>query len=387
RVSPHEFEKYKFVYGQHPFWLKDLMPEKTLFATVLRNPIDRTISHFNYLKNELRPIADKIDPRNSSEFYFVEQVFRKNKDFIDLIEDPTYLAYYVVNYQTRFLTRHSTEQYHFQSPQFSFMEIQQSCQKEILVRAKQNLDRMEFVGTVERLELFLLQMCHRMGWFYPQQTPRYNASKETALQKADLPKSTLEKIEKVTQLDLELYQYANQLLEERTAGLALTPKKINQSYGDFLGRLPRKESILLDFDKPFFGEGWHQREWDPDQQPFRWMGPSTTAYIDFPISIAKDLILSFRVTKSFDTEQMGQMKVTVNGLVMDLQALYVEPDYLSGSFYTRITTELLAKNPAYCRLEFHITKTVRPNDLDPSNPDTRSLGICLGWIHLGPRLL
>lgn len=387
RISPLEFRNYRFLYGQHPIWLKELMPENARFATVLRHPLDRTLSHFNYLKSELFPIADQIHPNNAAEYYFAQEVFQKKKTFVELIEDPTYLSYYVVNYQTRFLSRHWTEELSFQSPEFSLFEIQRSCQREAFDIAMDNLSRIDFVGTVENLELFFLHMCHEFGWFFPKQTPKYNVSSELALQKEQLPNETRERIEQVTRLDLELYQNANRLLRERTEHLALSIEKINRPYNDVLGRLPKREAILLNFDEPFFGEGWHQREWGPDGLPLRWTGPGTTTYLDLPISNDKDLLLAFRIIKTFDREQFSLLKVIANGIELKLETLYEEPINFGGSYFAKVPKAVLNRNQAYCRIEFQTSKTFTPNSLDNTNPDNRALGLCFGWIHLGPRLL
>ena len=385
RVSPAKQAEYKLFYGQHPVWLLDLMPSNCLFSTVLRDPVERTLSHFNYLKSELAPVAHTITRRNFPEFYFCQEVFGKKKSFEDMLEDFTYIEYYVLNYQTRFLSRspRRTGEEVLSTP----ADLVSSCSREILERAMSNLKRIEFVGTVDKLEQFLLYICHKLEWLYVDSTPVYNVSNSTSQRLSELSEKTVKRIRALTRLDQELFDFASQLVEERSAHLSLSIEGINASYPQILGNLRKEKSIAVDFDAPFFGAGWHQREWDDKGAPFRWTGPGTSSYIDFPIAQDQELILSFRISGSMSKAQIDHLKVAANECPLDLYPLYIEPDGLSGSFFASISREVLIRNSEFCRITFETSETLRPNGIDPDNLDNRALGLCFNWIQLGPRLI
>ena len=95
--------------------------------------------------------------------------------------------------------------------------------QETLERAKNNLKKhFKVVGFVERFDETCILLKKILGWNISPFYVRKNVSKHQNWTK-DLPKDTLSLIEKFNELDLQLYDYAQEMFEEM----------INQQGADF----------------------------------------------------------------------------------------------------------------------------------------------------------
>jgi hypothetical protein len=86
------------------------------------------------------------------------------------------------------------------------------CSSEVLEIAKENLRKMAVVGLTERFDETLLVLKRTFGWSTPFYF-RHNVSPNRP-RKQDIPQDTLRAIEKLNELDFELYKYAKELLEQ-----------------------------------------------------------------------------------------------------------------------------------------------------------------------------
>lgn len=160
--------------GHMLFGLHQVLPQPSTYITVLRNPVDRVLSAFYYMRNyRLHPQYWKLRRENWTVERFVE---RSTRD----------------NVQCKII---AAADYH--SP----------CTQDILERAIDHLDRyFSVVGLSERFEESLALMKLRFGW----QLNSYSSFNVTRArpQKADLPQTTLELITERNRFDVALYEHA-----------------------------------------------------------------------------------------------------------------------------------------------------------------------------------
>jgi len=180
--------KYKLLKGHMWFGLRlhEHMAQPCRYITMLREPIDRVVSHYYYAKR-------------TSNHYLYEKIAAEQ---ITLKEYVTrQLTLEVNNGQTRLFAELKHPVPYGESPQ------------ELLESAKQNLhDYFAMVGLMERFDESLLMMKRLFGWdsvFYE----RKNVSKErSAIQ--ELPADVLDVIVEYNQLDIQLYQFVQALLDD-----------------------------------------------------------------------------------------------------------------------------------------------------------------------------
>ncbi|MGM0876129.1 MAG: sulfotransferase family 2 domain-containing protein [Bacillota bacterium] len=149
------------------------------YFTMLRDPVDRVISLYYYIKT----------PKDLNHLY------NKTKDMS--LED------FIESKDAKLLLRTSNEQTRFVSGQIDGLE-----------KAKENL-LTEFIafGLTERFDESLLLMSRKLGW----RNMKYDKKNVTKSRprKKEIPIDLIKKIEKYNQLDLELYHYAKSLFEKQ----------------------------------------------------------------------------------------------------------------------------------------------------------------------------
>jgi hypothetical protein len=171
-----------FWYGAHAF-----IPRPCFYITLLREPVDRVVSLYHHIVG----VEDEL--------YHDEIVSR----------DAT-LDEFVAKFPCREVDNDQTRRIAGVEPPYG------QCNGATLELAKRNLrDRFAFVGTTDRFDESLLALQKLLGWedlhylpglVNPNRPPR-----------AALAPGTISLIVGRNELDVELYAYANRLLDERIA--------------------------------------------------------------------------------------------------------------------------------------------------------------------------
>ena len=166
--------------GHMLFGLHEILPQSATYITVLRDPIDRVISAFYFMRSYvLHPLYWKFKRENWTLEDFVRRSPREN----------------------------------VQSKILAGAEYNSPCTEEILEQAKQNLfEHFSVVGLSERFEESLALMKLRFGW----KLERYSSFNVTQARpkKGDLPQATLDLIVEKNSFDLALYECAVKLFED-----------------------------------------------------------------------------------------------------------------------------------------------------------------------------
>lgn len=175
--------RLRLLKGHLPFGVHELLPKPSVYFTVLREPVDRVLSYYYFLRrfspHELHYLANTPGMDLQS--------FLENK--ISLETD---------NLQTRILSG-------------AWLSVPYGqCTEELLAMAKKNLqERFRVVGLAEQFDETLLLLKNAFHWrrtFYV----KLNVTRHRPRQEALTPQ-ILGLIQKDNQLDSELYAYAQQL--------------------------------------------------------------------------------------------------------------------------------------------------------------------------------
>jgi hypothetical protein len=187
-LSEGQRARVRMLRGHMIFGLHEHMPSPSSYFTLLRDPIERVISFFYFIRRN--PHHYHFNPITSADLGLREFLGLRLNNMMD-------------NGQTRMLA--GTEQYKYPIG---------ACAQELLEAAKRNLhESFSVVGLTERFDETLLLLKRAYGWRNVRYV-RQNVTGERPLQ-SDLPQATLDLVSKYNRLDLELYEYAAKLFEEQ----------------------------------------------------------------------------------------------------------------------------------------------------------------------------
>jgi hypothetical protein len=197
------------VYSGHlPYLASELLGLDVVRLTLLRNPIDRTVSMLKHAKRLFEGYA----PLALDEIY----------------DDPHIFKFFIENYQTNAFAATAEERERAtaklrdarddQPPLGVSVPEDHTRRAEIaarrFVRAKSNLAKVDVVGLNENYAAFLHELSTRFGWWpngLPKQT-RINVSSEDWTASPALRR----RIAHDLTTDMEFYEYARELVAERS---------------------------------------------------------------------------------------------------------------------------------------------------------------------------
>lgn len=187
----------RLVVGHYDWAICDELSKqvKVYPITFLREPIDRVVSVFEYWK--------KSDNCWGHEIH--QKIKNENLSFKDFLELQL-VDYAATNFQTRQLAGYAWHNDFNSIPGEQLLEI-----------AKKNLrERVVAFGLMERYDDSLWLFYQTFGWKPPEKYDIKNVTPHRAKVR-DIPQDTLDLIAEMNQLDLQLYDYAKALFDERLA--------------------------------------------------------------------------------------------------------------------------------------------------------------------------
>ncbi len=184
-IPQNQMDRLRIVTGHLCFGAHEFSARPCTYITMLREPIDRVISHYHFVRNDpsnyLYELARKMSLKE-----FVESCGRQepNNDQTRLLAGPGHTARFGI------------------------------CSDEMLDMAKRNLAKyFSAVGVTEEFDRSLMLMKRILGWrtpFYTKQNVNQHRPR-----KENVPLETLRVIQAYNELDIELYSYARELFRKQ----------------------------------------------------------------------------------------------------------------------------------------------------------------------------
>ena len=275
QYSDEQLRHFRLFRGHMGYNLVNYLPEKPRVLVMLRDPMERAVSHFQYISR------DPGHPKH--------RIIHEGKIGLkEYLLDPV-LSAEVTNAQVRPLAHLSDRQTLDEllagsDGQESFARAWRHREgvlppdDELLDVALQRLGAADFVGVAEQLEQGMSLAARLLGAAPPERLQSLNINPgRTRLD--ELPDDVLGLLEEVTRLDRKLYEIGQGLFESRyremqRAGWGNGPS------GCAAAPRAGEDRLRVDFAHPLCGQGWHQRELVPGKGVLRWTGPGTESYID-----------------------------------------------------------------------------------------------------------
>jgi hypothetical protein len=176
-------DQIQVVMGHFPLCTTELLDTEFTTLTVLRDPVERTLS---YLRHHRATTPEDRD-RTLEEIY----------------EDPVRFRLFIHNHMVKMLSLETAEMTDGMMTPVDF-------DRGRLRRAKRALKRIDEFGLQDDLEEFAQRLERRFRWQLGDPV-RLNASQHTAV-----PASFRARIAEDNRLDMELYEYARKLLRKRS---------------------------------------------------------------------------------------------------------------------------------------------------------------------------
>lgn len=186
-LSESQRSEIQVLKGHMRFGLHEYLPQSSSYITVLRDPVDRVISHYYYvLRKPNHYLHNQITSKNMSLKDYVSSGITKELD----------------NSQTRLISSTAAN--------IPYGE----CSAEVLESAKKNIqENFAVVGLADEFDKTLILLKRAFKW----KTPFYikaNITKNRPL-KEDISKETLNAIEKYNELDIELFSDVKQRFDKQ----------------------------------------------------------------------------------------------------------------------------------------------------------------------------
>ena len=182
-LPPDRRAAIRFFYGHFPFVVAEMLDPRLVTLTVLRDPVERTISLIRVMR-EQRPAW-------------------RERTLEDLYDDEQMFPRLIHNHQTKLFSMTADDH-----PRSYRDEIDVDASR--LALAKQNLAHVDLVGLTERFGEFLAMLRTRFGWRLSEEA-RMNAALETHEESPGLRR----RIAADNEIDVEFYEHARELVTER----------------------------------------------------------------------------------------------------------------------------------------------------------------------------
>ncbi|MCT4595272.1 MAG: sulfotransferase family 2 domain-containing protein [Anaeromicrobium sp.] len=188
KLSYDERKKLNYIFGHYAFGIHELLPKEFTYITFLRNPVERIISLYYYLKNPARLKKKKYTIKE------IENIMERMKTLEKFIEEGPKNK--LSNGMTRLLCGNEK------------IQRDSSVNKQDLEKAKKHLmEYFCFFGITEEFDKGLSILENIFGW-EPIEYKNKHVVKHPSV--AEIPEEIIRKIEEMNELDIELYQFAKE---------------------------------------------------------------------------------------------------------------------------------------------------------------------------------
>jgi hypothetical protein len=197
-LSPERRDRIRVYAGHLPYIASELIGIDVVRLTLLRDPVDRTVSMLKHVKRLFERYAD----------HAIEAIY----------EDPAVFRSFIDNYQTRMFALTIEERDRALAAAASGAAPAPGphaapLDERRFAQAKAHLANVDVVGLNERYSAVLAELHTRFGW-WPDGVPttaRTNDSSEDWIASAELRR----RIADDNAYDMEFYEYAKELVETR----------------------------------------------------------------------------------------------------------------------------------------------------------------------------
>jgi hypothetical protein len=376
--------EYRFVSGHYYYNLSQLMPRKPVYLTMLRDPVDRALSLYYYV----RRLPEHPRHKEAQEHDVIQ--------FLEMHQSRGYIGdpmVYCIGTDFDVRNREHVERISKGARDLADVDL-----------AIRRLREFEYFGVANRFQDSVFLLAYTFGWWPVTQYQNINVTPDRP-RRRQLEPSLADRIRELSEADVALFEFGSGLFDRRYVAMVedllakygdgaydgppeVLPDSalsdlLKKNYGDVnAASYEPVDDLRLTFDQAIDGAGWHHREYEPHHGTFRWTGPSPVATLVLPLARQKALKIRFHVVLWIGDDVLASLRLMIDGQPVDLEKT-VEAN--SIIFEGDIPASAPAGEARFSQLDFVMDRTISPQSLDPSSQDTRELGIAMNWIEIRPR--
>jgi hypothetical protein len=195
-LSQEDRDSFDLLQGHVHFGVHELLTRPATYITMLRDPVDRVVSHFHFVT------------ANPDHYLHRQLGGMTLRDYA-----VTRASHELDNDQVRWLCAAD----HFDVPVGR-------VSRAMVEEAKWNLaNAFEAIGLMERFDESLRCLSAAFGWRDTEPPAKRNANRHRP-SLSDVPQETLDAIRRINRYDVELYEFAAGLFEEQVSRLLVDPQ-------------------------------------------------------------------------------------------------------------------------------------------------------------------
>lgn len=364
-LPPWELAEKYFIAGHYPASILGWLPHNRYrIITFAREPIARSLSHFNHLK--------------TASDAFMHYAARDSDLGSFLSRDDG--LYELANIQTRFLGALDLDSDYY--PNLSNISkadadavISGPHIEKLFQRAIDFLEKCDVVGIVEQMQDSMLSLASSLGL---SSQASLGHSNRGILNKPAISDDSLKILREINSFDLKLYDEAKRILAKRIS--TLTAEQVDVSYRKRFTSLHPIRNWRYTPEDAAFAYGWHSREQIEDGWA-RWTAVEN-AYIDIPrLMASEEYTVSFRAG-FYSRQQYEEFRFTVNGVSLPLESVCCNENIEFQRIYRCHIPESLIKDcKDFIRLGWEVDSLFNPAKT-LGKIDNRDLGVYLWWFGI-----
>lgn len=345
KLSREQLLKYKAYIGHYGWFLPDLVRTPLRVMTVLRDPMDRTFSHFHDLRTSPQDWLYKVIADNKWTF----------EDFVcsDLGKGE------LTNFMTRHIAFDDIQQDFWNHSPMRDSDLRGLLDKYsddmLLDISLQRLESCDLVGLFERFSETLQLAAHKLSWTPTWHFRKHNKTRGTRSDD-EMTHRAKEVIASITKIDQKLYDWAVKRFEDEMQNLS--SHAIEESYWHHMQTLPRVASITWNFERPINGAGWSERQWYTSLHPREKEDIARVAchdgptWVDVPLRQGSTYEIRFFARKLI-AKHPHPVTLKVNDVAIPLRTWQSRFDTHDDSVWSGIApADVIVKNPAFTRVQF-----------------------------------
>lgn len=374
-TTSEELGRYKLFMGHFPYSLSACLPHRLRCITFLRDPLERTLSHLEFIRREVphHPLYSLLHDREMS---FADII--KHRDLVPEIRNWQLNAIApIVPCDSIFKAlRGSSTPMEF-SVHYERSKPRMSDHDKLEL-AKSYLDEFFFVGITDRMAQGLQVLSYLLRAPPMRHVQSLNIA-DRRTRRHELPEDVIAYIEEQTFYDRQLYDYAAGLFERNYA--AMVDALVEQDYTSrFASVMPVIDRACLDFGEKLHGIGWHQREISAGKNPFifRWTGPGVESTLYLRLNTEHDFLIEMRIVQVVSPVILNGLYFSANGAPLETSVIVQGEEYVARA---RISGLMLRDMP-FSRLGIHVSETLPLSAMDPS--DQRKVGVAVRGMEITP---